>query len=42
MVFLLGFLDVSLLHHFCTGVVEKTEEDLELRPCPLPLTENLG
>ena len=30
MVFLLGYLDVFLLHHLCTCSLEKTKEDVEL------------
>ena len=40
--FSLGYLDVPLLHHFCTGFVEKTEEDLELGPFSLPAGAELG
>ena len=30
LVFLMGPVDVFLLHHFCPGLVEKAEEDVEL------------
>ncbi len=39
MVFLLGFLDVPVLHHFFTSLVEKTKKDLELVLCPPPMAE---